>query len=275
MMPRSAERTTRKTAAAKKKDPFRLGFRYGYRVNENGRVEQVQIPLTLKDVLHPQLGDVIVESINHQLSRDYLARIIRPRLSRLNNGIVMADCLINWGVEGMGNHAPDVAAFEGLQGEADFDAGTFFVAKYGRPRCIMIVEVSSPDTRLNNVEAKFDHYHQLGVRLYVIADKKGSDVPREIYGYRWTRARWVPVRLDRHGRVPVKALGISIGVAGGRVWAYDLETRRRIPEPEEMEQELETTKTTVEELREQNEYAEERIRQLEAELQRLRDQAAK
>ena len=266
MRMRSAEKKTAKPAPPKQVNPFRYGWRDVEQIGPNGRIEWVQVPLTLKDVLHPQEGDVIPEIPRHQRERDYLARVLRCRPSPQRKVFVMSDCLINWGVKGMGNHSPDVSVFADLSREPNLDAGTFRVVEYGA-RCLLAIELVSPDTRVNDVHHKFAHYHQVGVRLYVIADQRREGGPRELLAYRWTRRQFVAVRPDAQGRIPVRALGITLGLVDNRVWAFDLETGARLPDAEEMTEELDRTRVEVEQLRRDNE-------RLEAELRRARGEAA-
>ena len=53
-------------------DPFRYGWRYVRIVRPDGTEDLDQVPLTLEDVLHPEVGDVIVESDPHDSDSVYL-----------------------------------------------------------------------------------------------------------------------------------------------------------------------------------------------------------
>ncbi len=255
----SAERKTREPAPPRKVNPFRYGWRYVQRVGSDGQIELVQVPLRLRDVLHPREGDVISEAMRHEQERGYLPAVFRSRLSRLRNGLVTSDCIIDWGVAGVGNHSPDVAAFDRVRRPPPPETGTFRIVEYGA-RCLLAVELVSPETRVNDVRHKLAHYHRVGVRLYVIVDQRRDEASRELLAYRWTRQHYTPMRPDAQGRIPLKLFGISLGLVDNRVWAFDLETGERIPDAAEMAKRLADS--------------EQRVRQLEAELRRLRGESA-
>src|SRR5690349_19951814 len=59
--------------------PYRYGCRFMKRTQPDGSETVEQVPLTLEDVLHPQEGDVISESRNHQVERRYLSDVFLAR----------------------------------------------------------------------------------------------------------------------------------------------------------------------------------------------------
>src|SRR5947208_1603737 len=87
-------------------DPFRYGWRFVRQRLADGHETLEQVPLTLEDVLHPQEEDHVVENSLHEreCERGYLTWAFRSRLDRLDRGSVLSDCIINWGVPGLGNH---------------------------------------------------------------------------------------------------------------------------------------------------------------------------
>src|SRR2546423_13989801 len=85
-------------------DQFRYGWRFVRRVGANGEADLEQVPLTLEDVLHPQEGDVIpVNRLQHK-EVSFLYDVFEERLPRLRSGLVLADCLVDWGVPHIRNH---------------------------------------------------------------------------------------------------------------------------------------------------------------------------
>jgi colicin import membrane protein len=46
-------------------DPFRYGWRYVRVTRPDGTVVLDRVPLTLEDVLHPEVGDIILQSDPH------------------------------------------------------------------------------------------------------------------------------------------------------------------------------------------------------------------
>jgi len=183
-------------------NPYPYGWRYVNRTLPDGRIEVDQVPLTLEDVLHPQEGDVIPEAPIHQIDRDYIGSVLRTRLPGLHSGLVLCDCLVNWGVEDIKNHSPDISVFEDLRSEPDLTEGIFYVERYGG-RCLLALEIVSPHTRSNDVERKFEEYHAVAIPLYVIIDQLREGGPREIKAYEYAPDGWIPVPLDSRGRLPL------------------------------------------------------------------------
>jgi Uma2 family endonuclease len=261
-MSHSAARTT----PPPELDPLPYGWRYVKKVLPDGTTRLVQVPLTLEDTLHPQEGDEIPERLVHNLDAQYLGPVFRARArERLPNGLVLVDCLVDWGVPGIRNHSPDLSAFKGvINPPPGLDIGTFRLRDSGG-RCVLALEIVSPDRRDNDVVEKFREYHQVRVPLYVLIDQRTSGGPREIIGYRYTPGRYVRMRLDRQGRLPLKPLGLLLGLEDNRAVCYDADTGERlgvyVGGGQGREQE-----------RQAREAAEQRVRELEAELRRLRGQ---
>jgi Uma2 family endonuclease len=136
----------------------------------DGRHDVIRYPLTLDDVLHPQLGDVVVTGTLHDLVRDYLADVFRAYTYHDLTALVISDTGVYWDDPELKHHAPDVGAIFGVS-ERDRNRTSFDVAVEGvRPR--VLVEVVSPNTRENDVETKFVKYHQARVPYYIILDRQ-------------------------------------------------------------------------------------------------------
>src|SRR5262245_57126226 len=97
-------RRTAPSSAARKANPFPYGWRYVEKVRANGKTELVEVPLTLEDVLYPQENDVIPQTPLHRQECGYLADGVSARFLEDSSVVVLSDCLINWGVPGLGNH---------------------------------------------------------------------------------------------------------------------------------------------------------------------------
>ena len=50
--------------------------------NADGSVSHDAVPLTLEDVLFPEIGDFIVQTQTHSSDRDYLRNVFRARLAQ-------------------------------------------------------------------------------------------------------------------------------------------------------------------------------------------------
>jgi Uma2 family endonuclease len=243
-------------------DPFRYGRRYVKRVLPNGREVLDVVPLTLEDVLHPQEGDEISERPRQRKDSEYLAPILRQRIQRVPGGHLTDDCLVEWR-PGLPRHAPDFAAFEGLTKEPSDDVGVFQVAEYGA-KCLFALEIVSPLTRTNDVDAKLEEYHEARVPLYLLIDQEVEGGPRRLLAYRWKSDGYQLVKLDSQGRVALKKLGLLLGVRDDRAVAYDAETGEELAGYGQLED-------RNAQLQEAYEEARQRIRDLEQKLKKLGD----
>ena len=149
--------------------PFRYGWRLVPRPTPDNPHHLEQVPLTLEDVLHPEVGDFIVHSDRHAIDRMYLTAVLRTRLEESGAAIVLSDVRIAWDVPDLRPHGPDVMVIPGIVERQDWS--TFDVAVEGA-RPAMIIEITSPETRENDLEIKVDHYARAGVPQYVIVDNQ-------------------------------------------------------------------------------------------------------
>src|SRR5262249_24949971 len=203
--------------------PFPYGWRYVQRTLPSREVEQEQVPLTLEDVLHPREGDVIPERLIHERDRRYLAEVFGTRPLSPPATVVTSDLLIDWGVPGLGNHAPDVAVFVGLSQELDPTVGTLRLAELGG-RCLLVVEVVSPATRSNDVVQKGEHYHTAGVPLYGVVDWEREDRPRRLRVFRDGPLGYREETPGPPAPVLLEALGLELSLGEDRVVCRDART---------------------------------------------------
>lgn len=281
----STTKTSKERRKRKKKLPF-YGWRYLKVVLPDGTEDLEQVPLTLEDVLHPQEGDHIPQNFVHQIDERYLSNICTAWESKLDHGLVLTDCIVDWGIAGLGNLCPDISAFEKLKKRPPESFGIFYVRTCGGC-CVLAVEIVSPDTRRNDVKLKLVEYHRARVKLYVIIDQKKENGRRELRAYRYKTAGYEKIELDRSGRILVKHLGIRIGLKDNRVVCFDAETDQELGDYAQVEQayahseqartEAERQATEQAEAREAAEFgrrvAEDRVRELEAELRRIRGES--
>jgi colicin import membrane protein len=200
-------------------DPFRYGWRYRTETRPDGTRAVRQVPLTLEDVLHPQLGDVIVENSDHKKNCGYLEYVLRWRLARDPSALVLADCGVYWDVPGLGHHSPDVSVIFGVR-ERRERWSSFDVAEQG-VRPTLLIELTSPATRNLDLVDKVRDYHRAAVPHYVIVDEEREGEPLRVLGYRYTPEGYVAVALDGQGRMPLEGLGLLLGVRGSRVVLFD------------------------------------------------------
>jgi Uma2 family endonuclease len=208
-----------------------------------------QVPLTLEDVLHPEPGDVIVQTDPHDSDSAYLKSVSKARLSHDQTAVVLSDCGVDFNLPGVKHLVPDLALFFGVRRQRAWSI--FDVAAEGA-RPAMVVEVTSPDTRSNDLEIKVDYYHRAGVPLYVIADvSKGKDGDRRIalIGYERAPRKYKRVKPDKQGRIwlaPVRLwLGLTRDRVGGfvRLACFDPDTGEEVGDYTAIAQELAAEKS--------------------------------
>jgi Uma2 family endonuclease len=211
-------------------DPYCYGWRY-VRVRQADGTETVdQRPLTLEDVLHPETGDFIVESVAHDNDRSFLKYVFKFRLADDPHAAVVSDCRIDWNLSGIRPLGPDVAVF--LEVMRQLDWTTLNVAAE-RVQPALVVEVTSPRTRVNDVETKFNYYHRARVPLYVIVDAVDeAREPRrlELHVYRYQPQGYEPIAPDPRGLICLETVDVWLGVVrdsvlgGDRVACFDAVT---------------------------------------------------
>jgi Uma2 family endonuclease len=178
--------------------------------------------LTLEDVLHPQEEDCIPNPPAQEKDRRYLQNVLEMRLHDDPKAISLSNCLIDWGISELRPHCPDITVLFGVRRRPRSE-GTFRLTHHGG-RPVLVIEITSPDTRGNDVITKVRHYHQAHVPLYIIVDRVFEDGPPILIGYRYTARGYVKMRPDKQGRLLVKPLGLRIGVRENRVVCYDAAT---------------------------------------------------
>lgn len=206
-------------------DPFRFGWRDVQQIGPNGSKQWVQVPLTWEDALHPREGDHISEGTQQELDRTYLVTVLRYHLSNNPQTRVLSDCLINWGVPGLGNHSPDISVFEGVH-DAQRRNWTMFRVAEESARPVLAIEIVSPDAhdrrvRDNDVVIKVREYYRAGVPLYVIVDQQRPDGPRQLIGYRRGARKYVRMRPDRQGRLLLEPVRLWLGLRDERAVFWD------------------------------------------------------
>jgi len=201
-------------------DPFRYGWRFVPRPTSDDPHNLEQAPLTLEDVLHPEVGDFIVRSDRHTTDRMYLTSVLRARLEPSGRAIVLSNIRIVWDIPDLRPHGPDIMVIPGIAERQDWS--TFEVAVEGA-RPALIIEIVSPETRENDVVIKVNHYARAGVVQYVIVDDVGQGEERRLHllDYRLEAGAYRLQEPDASGRVHLAIADLWLGVQGDGVVCYD------------------------------------------------------
>ncbi|MGO9470711.1 MAG: Uma2 family endonuclease [Isosphaeraceae bacterium] len=206
---------------APKPDPYRYGWRYVRIEEADGSVSFDQVPLTLEDVLFPEVGDFIVQTDAHIDDWTYLRVVFKAWLAGDPTAVVVTDCRVDWNIPGVRPLGPDVAVFFDVKQHRDW--ATLDVAAEGA-RPVLVVEITSPDTRQNDLVVKVDYYYRAGVPLYVIADAKDEhDGGRrlELIAYRHTPAGYERIAADARGWIWLEPVRLWLGIRPDRRLGYD------------------------------------------------------
>jgi len=201
-------------------DPFRYGWRLVPRPTPDNPYHLEQVPLTLDDVLHPEVGDFIVHSDRHETDRMYLTAVLRARLEPSRRAIVLSDVRIAWDLPDLRAHGPDVMVIPGVRKRRNWS--TFEVA-VERARPALIIEIVSPDARENDVVIKVEQYARAGVAQYVIVDDTGRGGVRRLrlLDYRLEGTAYRLQEPDAEGRVHLALADVWLGIRRDHVVCYD------------------------------------------------------
>ncbi len=202
-------------------DPFRYGWRYLKLRAPDGTETYDQVPLTLEDVLHPETGDFIVHSDPHDDDLNYLKDVFKSSLADHPDAAVVSDCRVDWNIPGVRPLGPDIAVFSVVKRRRPW---VTLDVKADGAKPAMVVEVTSPDTRSNDLEIKVDYYDRARVPLYVIADalKDDGEVRRlRLIGYRRTRRGYQKIEPDARGRLWLAPVRLWLDVTQDKRLGYD------------------------------------------------------
>lgn len=149
-----------------------------------------------------------------------------------------------------------------LQGSWDLDS---------LPVPEFIGEITSPDSRRQDLETKRELYHQLGVKRYLIIDghKKGGKVSGVIKCRIWNDN--IEQKPDADGFLDLPELQAAVKVEDTDLVIYDLQTKLPLPDMADMEASLAGMEEKNISLVEENVLQAARIAELEKQLKKSQD----
>jgi colicin import membrane protein len=215
-------------------DPFFYGWRDIHVQRADGTEDIDQVPLTLEDVLHPEVGDHIVNSTEHADDVIYLREVSGAQLIDDPHAAVLFDCGVDFNLPRTKHLCPDIAVFFGIARRRGW---RMFNIKTERAKCVLVIEVTSDSTRKNDFGKKFKYYYRAGVAMYVIVNEFMENKTHrrlELIGYRHAPSRYEKIPLSADGRIWLEALGVWLGVSpqsptgGDRVACFDAVTNQEI-----------------------------------------------
>ncbi len=114
-----------------------------------------------------------------------------------------------------GRSGPDIAVFHDMEDYQDW--ATLDVGAEGMTPDL-VVEVTSPGTRQNDLESKFDYYNR-GTRAAVRDRQRAQDDKHErrlsLMAFRWTRGGYQRIAPDHRGWIWLEPVRLWLGVAQG------------------------------------------------------------
>jgi len=242
-----------------------LGWRYERVRTANGKEEEIRVPLTPAEALHPQEGYTMPVRTLHDRVADDLCDMLRPHCEQQADVAVFHDLVFVWDHPEIGNYAPDVAVVPNVRNRAA-DRGTFEVATE-ETRPSLVIEIVSPKTREADRVKKVKDYALVGIQEYIYIDhttRRGKE-SWEIAGFRLDGDRYLPMLPDEDGAYFCETVGLCIGMEDGQVWLEDVNTGEDLLTNQKVRKALATEE-------EGRKAAEARVAELEAQLEALRRQ---
>jgi putative restriction endonuclease len=136
----------------------------------------------------------------------------------------------------------------------------------------LVIEIASETTWQRDMLFKSMLYFSLGVREYFLFDSTASRFDGgPLLGLMRDALAFRAIEPDERGRVPSEVLGLELAAEEGHLRFYDPETGRRLPTRVERAEEAEARAGRESEARL---AAEEELKQLRAEMARLRERGA-
>jgi len=256
-------------------DPFRFGWRYVRRappeLSPCGSDIFDEVPLSWEDLLYPEEDDRVPHPPGHSDDCYYCYGTLRSLYTGDASVVVLGDCRVDFWVNGLRPLGPDVLMLFDVRHWRQ--EGTFRVAEEGG-RPVLVIEVTSPDSRAHDFYNKPDLYYRAGVEIYIIVDRgpQIGDAPR-LLGYQRGPQGWLRLVPDRQGRLDLSPVGLLIELEGDRCRLYDRGTGERLPDYEERVQAMKAAEAEARDAAEHIVGPEALFRQLEERLRRQQGQA--
>ncbi|MFQ5616555.1 MAG: Uma2 family endonuclease, partial [Anaerolineales bacterium] len=264
----------REIAPPERADPFRYGWRMVKRMLPDGGERWDRIPLTREDILHPQIGDFRMHSDEHTRTCKYLHNVMETQVADIPGAVALHDVRHAWANPNLEPHSPDIAVTFGIKERRNWS--TFDETREGT-RPTLIIEITSPSYRNIDLVNKLDEYEQAEVAFYVIIDshrRRGRTI-RRLLGYQLTLNGYTAMTPNERGWLWLEPVNCWIGLTtysgrrNNRVECYD-EDGNAIGDYLQVTARAKAAEARAEAEAKARMIAEARLRELEAELRRLR-----
>lgn len=255
--------------------PLEAGWRTVY---DAATQRYIQQPLTLLDILYPSEDDVgvvyMAQSPMHNLLTDLLSVMLRTYLGA-RDWLILHDVLVLWGIRGVPPKSPDIAAFPG--GRLPAQEKSYRVGRDG-PLPAFVIEITSDETRQEDLHNKPLHYAALGIKEFLIIDILNETTkPWDLIGYRLEDGPYYQrLPADAEGGITFTTVGLRfVAVNHTHIEVYDSATGQRLLTSEELKAQAEAQAARAEAAAMARSAAEARAADLERRLRELESQQGK
>lgn len=243
----TARRSTRNHQPTLPVFPLEVGYRT---VRDPVTGEWHDLPLTLLDLLFPTEDDVGVVKVSQSPWHDRLANLIATILRLYfsdRNWLTTQDVLIHWGRRGIPPKSPDIAAIVDGRMPARRDK-SYRVGRDG-PAPAFVVEITSEETREEDLVGKKLFYAAIGIQEYLIIDLLAKETTDwQLIGYRLGESPFYEeIPPDADGGLTFQGIGLRfVAVGNQRIELYDAVTGERLLTPDEQKSRAEQEKARAE-----------------------------
>ncbi|HKV09839.1 MAG TPA: Uma2 family endonuclease [Thermoanaerobaculia bacterium] len=235
-------------------DPFHVGWRWQWISLPDGTRTKREIPLTVEDLLDPQVGDQAVQNNWHVEIAHVLLDMLKWRYAAHPDVFIGSDLKILWGIPGLENPAPDVVVIPGVRNRDKYRRSFSVRRERALPALCIEVVSDDPKQRDNDYKAKVRIYQQAGVREYLILDPAYHTGDPFWAGYRLDPGgRYRPIAPDAEGRIFSETTGLWFGIDpdGRSLRIVDAITGERLKTSEEARQAAQDAEAELARLREE------------------------
>jgi Uma2 family endonuclease len=205
-------------------DPYEYGWRERREVAADGAETLSWDPLSYRDLLDPQEGDVVAEDSVHRTVTEDVARILRRRYEGQRSVAVWSNLKILFEIPGLTTGpGPDICLVEGVR-DRDLRRTSF---RYGEEpgKVRLVIEIVSKNSQKKDYEDLLAIYGPLGVEEYVAIRPRGfyPQGPFELRGWRRDprTGRLHRLRPDAAGRLRSRVTGLYFGT-GAEGWGLEV-----------------------------------------------------
>jgi Uma2 family endonuclease len=205
------------------------------------------MPLQYEEIEYPYSdGKPMAESDLHRDEMNYLIRAL-DRWFRATRDAYVAGNLFVYYVRGDRKAvvAPDVFLVRGVPKRK---RKSFLLWNEGHGPCF-VVEVTSENTRAEDLKTKKDLYQRLGVEEYFLHDPLSEYLNPALQGFRLQDGSYRRIAPEPDGTLFSRMTGLRLRVEGERLRLVDPESGKALADYDEMGDELEETQKEILRLR--------------------------